>query len=76
MKILKNDGDFYEIYKYLGIKYKETYKTAKKLVEENKKFKKNKIKRKKILDKIEEYSEPGSFDPKISDLLKELRDLE
>ena len=76
MKTLKNDGDFYEIYKYLGKKYRETYKKAKKLVEENKKFKKNKIKRKEILDKINEYSEPGSFDPKISDLLKELRDLE
>jgi len=76
MKKFKNDGDFYEIYEKLNRKYRETYKKAKKLVEENKKFKKNKMKRKEILDKIEEYSEPGSCDSRISDLLKELRDLE
>ena len=76
MRELKSDDNFYEIYDYLGRKYRETYIVAKKVVEENKQNKIKKEKRKEIIDKIEEYSKSCSENLKISEFLKELRDLE
>lgn len=76
MRELKSDDNFYEIYDYLGRKYRETYIVAKKVVEENKQYKKKEKERKEILDKIEEYSKSSSENSIISELLKELRDLE
>lgn len=76
MRELKSDDNFYEIYDYLGRKYRETYIVAKKVVEENKQNKIKKEKRKEIIDKIEEYSKSSSENLKISEFLKELRDLE
>ena len=76
MRELKSDDNFYEIYDYLGRKYRETYIVAKKVVEENKQNKIKKEKRKEIIDKIEEYSKSSSENSIINELLKELRDLE
>ena len=76
MREFKNDKDFYEIYDYLGKKYRETYKRSKSVVEDNSKYKLKEQKRKEIFNKIDEYEKANSSDPRIRELYKELRELD
>lgn len=76
MKKIKEDTDFYEIFDYLGKKYRETYKRSRSVVEENIQNKQNKQKRKEIYKKIDEYEKIDPNDPRIKELYKELRELD
>lgn len=73
---LKVDEDFYKIYDYIGRKYRETYNKAKKALDENQHYKENSEKRKEIFKKIDEYSKTDPNDSRISELYKELRELD
>lgn len=76
MRDFKADEDFYKIYDYIGRKYRETYNIAKKALDENKQFKENSEKRKEIFERIDEYSKTDPNDSRISELYKELRELD
>ena len=76
MRDLKVDEDFYKIYDYIGRKYRETYNKAKKVLDENKEYKEKEKKRKKIFERIDEYSKTDPNDSRISELYKELRELD
>ena len=76
MRNLKVNEDFYKIYDYIGRKYRETYNKAKKALDENQHYKENSEKRKEIFKKIDEYSETDPNDSRISELYKELRELD